>query len=98
MKSLFTLFLTILFASLFGQQKAIFPASLMLVPEKSNFEKTSAYADVQAFLNEIQILSPYVHLDKMGKSPMGLDIPVAILAKPAVSNPEQARASGKPVI
>jgi hypothetical protein len=98
MKSLFTLFLTILFASLFGQQKAIFPASLMLVPEKSNFEKTSAYADVQAFLNAIQILSPYVHLDKMGKSPMGLDIPVAILAKPAVSNPEQARASGKPVI
>ena len=34
----------------------------------------------------------------MGKSQEGKDIPVAILAKPLVRTPEEAKASGKPVI
>ena len=50
------------------------------------------------FINTIKAMSPYIQVGSIGKSQMGKEIPFVILAKPAVSTPEQARASGKPVI
>ena len=90
----------LLFCSIasFAQQKTVYPESLMLVPEKSNFEKTSAYADVMGFLNNIKVLSPNIFIGSIGKSTLGQEIPMAVLANPAVSTAEQAKASGKPVI
>lgn len=81
-----------------AQQPAQFPASLMITPEKSNYEKTSSYADVMQFLNTIKTMSPLIQVGSIGKSTLGKDIPYAVLANPAVSNPEQAKQSGKPVI
>jgi hypothetical protein len=98
MKSIFSVvFFNFVFA-LSAQIKTTFPVSLLLVPEKTNFEKTSTYADVMSFLNAIKQLSPYISLHTIGKSTQGMDIPMAVLANPMISNADQAKASGKPVI
>lgn len=98
MKSFLSVTFCFLLLSLSAQEKTTFPASLLLVPEKSNFEKTSTYVDVMSFLNAIKQLSPYIALHTIGKSTSGLDIPMAVLANPMIANAEQAKASGKPVI
>lgn len=98
MKSIFSVVFFLFALSLSAQIKTTFPVSLLLVPEKTNFEKTSTYADVMAFLNEIKQLSPYISLHTIGKSTLGMDIPMAVLANPMISNADQAKASGKPVV
>ena len=81
-----------------AQQPAQFPTTLMITPEKSNFEKTSSHADVMQFLNTIKTMSSLIHVGSIGKSTMGKEIPYAVLANPAITNPEQAKQSGKPVV
>ena len=82
----------------FTQTKTAFPDDLIITPEKSNFDKTSTYSDVMNFINAIKTKSPLIQVSSIGKSPMGKDIPLVILANPSVSTPEQAKASGKPVV
>ncbi len=79
----------------FSQTKQGFTDDLILTPERSNFDKTSTYGDVMNFINAIKTKSPYIQVTTIGKSPMGKEIPLVILANPAVSSPEQAKASGK---
>lgn len=98
MKSIFSVVFFLFVFSLSAQINTTFPVSLLLVPEKTNFEKTSTYADVVSFLNAIKLLSPYISLHHIGKSTSGLDIPMAVLANPMISNADQAKASGKPVV
>lgn len=98
MKSIFSVVFFLFALSLSAQIKTTFPVSLLLVPEKTNFEKTSTYADVMSFLNAIKQLSPYISLHTIGKSTSGMDIPMAVLANPMISNADQAKASGKPVV
>ena len=93
MKKIAILFSICFCISASAQQPASFPASLMITPEKSNFEKTSSYADVMQFLNTIKTMSPLIHVGSIGKSTMGKVIPFAVLANPAVSSPEQAKQS-----
>jgi hypothetical protein len=98
MKSIFSVVFFLFVFSLSAQIKTTFPVSLLLVPEKTNFEKTSTYADVMSFLKAIKQLSPYISLHSIGKSTQGMDIPMAVLANPMISNADQAKASGKPVV
>jgi len=98
MKSIFSVVFFLFALSLSAQIKTTFPVSLLLVPEKTNFEKTSTYTDVMSFLNAIKQLSPYISLHTIGKSTSGMDIPMAVLANPMISNADQAKASGKPVV
>jgi hypothetical protein len=84
--------------SFFTRAQSTWPESLILTPERSNFIKTSSHADVISFVDAISKLSPNIHVISMGKSPEGKDIPVAVLASPLVRTPEEAKASGKPVI
>jgi hypothetical protein len=99
MKKIITLVLLALStAGLHAQSKQLWPEDLIITPERSNFDKTSTYAEVIKFLNTIKGMSPYIQVSSIGKSTMGKDIPLVILAKPAISTPEQAKASGKPVI
>jgi len=81
-----------------AQNNYIFPESLKIIPEKSNFEKTSTYADVIQFLANISTLSNQIHIINVGKSSSGKDMPLAILANPKITSPEEAKRSGKPVI
>lgn len=70
----------------------------MLTPEKSNFVKTSTYAEVVSFLDAIKAKSDEVHVTSMGKSLEGKEIPVAILSRPKITTAEQAKASGKLIV
>jgi len=72
--------------------------NLMTTPEKSNYQKTSTYAEVMSFIKAIQAKSNLVHLEYMGTSKEGKGIPVVVMANPKVSTPEEAKASGKPVM
>ena len=93
--------LSILLISYFftqAQTKSLWSDDLILTPEKSNFEKTSTHGDVMNFINAIKGKSPYIQISTLGKSPMGKEIPFVILSNPSVSTPEQAKASGKPVV
>lgn len=80
------------------QAQTRWPEDLLLTPEKSNFVKTSTYAEVMAFLKAIESKSNEVYLTIMGKSPEGKDIPVAVLARPKISSVSEARASGKVIV
>jgi hypothetical protein len=84
--------------SLYGQPKTSWPESLIITPEKSNFEKTSSYADIMQFISTIKSMSTQVQSSILGKSAMGKDIPLVILSKNGISTPEQAKASGKLVV
>lgn len=90
--------LLILLASVSPFAQTSWLEDLLITPEKSNFVKTSTYAEVVAFLAAIQTQSDLVHVFSMGKSQEGKDIPVAILSKDKVKTAAEARATGKPVI
>jgi hypothetical protein len=98
MRSLIIFLLLFSFTVITQAQKQIFPESLILTPEKSNFEKTSTHTDVMNFITSIQPLTNYMHVGSIGKSTMGKDIPMVVLANPKISSPAEAKASGKPVI
>lgn len=72
--------------------------SLLITPEKTNFEKTSTCKEVFQFLNQIQKLSPNVSVFSMGTSLEGKPIPVAILANPPIKSALEAKLSHKMVI
>lgn len=93
MRIFFLLFISL---PLVAQQN--WSSNLILTPEQSNFVKTSTYADVMSFLEALKSKSNQMHLISMGKSFEGKDIPVAILANPAIKTAEEAKASGKLVI
>lgn len=72
------------------------PDELVLTPEKTNYNKTSTYADVIDFLKKVQ--TENMRVISMGKSLEGKDIPVAILSRPMVQSAAEAKASGKLIV
>lgn len=96
MKALLAFFFAFVWYNVPGQVK--WPSDLVLTPEKSDFTKTSTYADVMQFIAHISTQSDFIHVLSMGKSPEGKEIPVAVLSNPKVTSPEEARRSGKPVV
>ncbi|MEX2217598.1 MAG: DPP IV N-terminal domain-containing protein [Phycisphaerales bacterium] len=71
------------------------PRDLRTTAERTDFRETSGLADVQGFLAALKERSPLVKLSELGKSGEGRAIPLALIADPPVSTPEQARESGK---
>lgn len=71
---------------------------LIVTPERSNYSKTSTYAEVVSFLEAIKKQSSNVHVFSMGKSLEGKDIPVAVLANQLIKTHQEAKASGKLVV
>lgn len=66
--------------------------------ERTDYRETSTYADVTAFLDSLQARGAGLRIWDIGKSPAGRPIPVVLLARPMVATPEEARASGKPIV
>ncbi len=97
MKAYITLFAFFLSVQAIAQTKA-WSGDLVTVPEKTNYQKTSTYAEVMTFIEAVQKKSPLVHLEYMGTSKEGKQIPVVVLANPKITNPQEAVASGKPVM
>jgi len=78
--------------------KAQIVSDLIIRPERSKYTETSTYEDVMNFVTYVHENSDLVHLETMLTSTGGREIPLIVLANPKVSNPGEARSSGKPVI
>jgi len=61
--------------------------SLLTVAEKSGFESTSTYADVQSFITGLKATSTYIRVESIAKSTDGHDFPLMIIANPMPKSP-----------
>src|SRR5262245_57496577 len=66
--------------------------------EQTSYEKTSRNDDVLRFFSELQKRSPLVGIQSFGTSVEGRALPLVILSDPPISDPRDARASGKPIV
>jgi dipeptidyl-peptidase 4 len=71
---------------------------LRTVAEASQYTKTARMAEVQEYLDELASRSRRVRLTSIGTSVEGREMPMAIIADPPVSTPEEAAKSGKLVV
>ena len=81
-------------AALSAQDK---PDPLQTRPERTNFEETSRYDDVAAFLTAIAGKSPLVRTMSFGTTEQGRAMPLVTLSNPAVARPADVPA-GRPVV
>jgi hypothetical protein len=66
--------------------------------ELTNYEETTRYEEVLNFIAELQKRSPLIRLESFGKSEEGRSLPLMILSDSPISNPRDARSSGKPIV
>lgn len=66
--------------------------------ELTNYEETTRYEEVLNFITELQKRSPLLRLESFGKSEEGRMLPLMIFSDTPISNPRDARASGKPIV
>jgi len=66
--------------------------------ELTNYEETTRYEEVLNFIAELQQRSPLIRLESFGKSEEGRSLPLMILSNSPISNPRDARSSGKPIV
>ena len=92
----------ILFGCLFGnpmtRAETPLDESMMTVPERTAYTRTSTHAEVLQTIENLTRGSDLVHKETMLTTEDGRLIPLLIVANPPVENPEQARSSTKPVI
>ncbi|HSG81968.1 MAG TPA: M14 family metallopeptidase [Gemmatimonadota bacterium] len=67
----------------------------MTRPELTDYEETSRYADVMAFVEEAVAQAPWMHLTMMGYSMEGRALPLVVVGEVADASPEAVLASGK---
>ena len=97
MKRIISVLTLLISIHVFAQQKP-WPNELITVPVKTNYQKTSTYAEVMDYINALQKRSDLMHLEYMGTSKEGKKIPLVVLANPKVNTPEEAKKSGKAVM
>ena len=73
------------------------PDPLQTRPERTNFEETSRFEDVTAFLTALSAKSPLVRVQTFGTTEEGRPMPLVTLSNPAVSKPAD-RPAGRPVV
>lgn len=66
--------------------------------EITNYEETTRYEEVLNFIAELQQRSSLIRLESFGKSEEGRSLPLMILSDSQISNPRDARGSGKPIV
>ncbi|HZI86656.1 MAG TPA: M14 family zinc carboxypeptidase, partial [Pyrinomonadaceae bacterium] len=91
-----TLFLVALTIKTVAQQSS--DDKLKSRAELTNYEETTRYEEVLNFIAELQKRSSLIRLASFGKSEEGRSLPLMILSDPPISNPRDARSSGKPIV
>src|SRR5687767_3231870 len=66
--------------------------------ELTNYEETTRYEEVLNFIAELQKRSPLLRLESFGTSEEGRKLPLLIFSDSPISNPRDARATGKPIV
>jgi len=74
------------------------PQELLTVAERSGFTRTMTTRDLYELLDAVKWRSDKVHVFDLFTTPLGRISSVIVLANPRVTSPEEARASGKPVV
>ncbi|MBM3310305.1 MAG: hypothetical protein FJY80_02235 [Candidatus Aminicenantes bacterium] len=74
------------------------PQPPLTAAEATDYKATSRYADVMAFLRELQKQSPYLRVETLCRSTEGFDVPLVIVGNPVPASPFEPRASKKAVI
>lgn len=93
--SLFVLGLTITALA----QPADLPADLPKTrAELTNYEETTRYQEVLNFIAELQKRSPLLRVESFGRTEEGRLLPLMIFSDSPISNPRDARATGKPIV
>ena len=59
--------------------------------ERTDYRQTSTYADVVAFLDSLQTITPDLRLGTIATSPEGRAVPYVIASRPLVSSPAEAQ-------
>jgi len=75
-----------------------FDESLMTVPERTAYARTSTHAEVLQSIDNLLRGSDLVHRETMLVTRDGRDVPLLIVSDPPISTPAEAQSSGKPVI
>ena len=73
-------------------------AKLKSRAELTNYEETTRYEEVLSFIAELQKRSPLIRVESFGKSEEGRMLPLMILSDSPISDPRDARATGKPIV
>ncbi len=78
--------------------KGQWPVDLQTAAERSAFTRTMSSMQLHEYINTLKFKSENMHVLSMFTSPMRKVAPAIVLANPRVTSPQQAIASGKPVI
>lgn len=101
-RSCYVLTASVLFTILTGYsafgQNIVIPPELFTRAERTNYEETSLHKDVMDFVHALEKHSDIAHLEIIGASKKGREIPLVVMADPPVKTPEEAARSGKPVM
>lgn len=79
-------------------QSAGFEQDMITAAELSNFERTSTFAEVVSVLDALDSRTELMHRESLLLTREGRDVPIVVLADPPVVSPEQAQATGKPIV
>jgi len=74
------------------------PEELRTACEKENFTYTAKWEDILDYFSMLMWKSEHVHVFNMFISELGRTSPVLVMSNPRVSNPKEAKASGKIVV
>lgn len=74
------------------------PAAWQTMAEKTNYERTSSYAEALTYAKKLDAASPLIKYETYGKSGEGRDLPLLIAASNNAFTPALARAQGKAVV
>ena len=75
-----------------------FDESMLTIPERTAYARTSTHAQVLEIIDNLVQASNLVHRETMLVTRDGREIPLLIVANPPVATPQAARESGKPLI
>lgn len=70
----------------------------LTVPERTDYQRTSTVAEVEAFLDSLQATGAPITVGEMGRTAGGRPIPFVIASEPRVTSPREAARAGKLVV
>jgi hypothetical protein len=95
MRSLAMTTVVLLSASSFGAAQAQDLSRLQTAPERTNFEETTRYDDVVAFMQAVAAASPLMHYTTFGFTQQGRALPMVVVGRVADASPAAVLASGR---
>lgn len=81
-----------------GTARAQYAGDLRTVAEASGWTELSSHDDVVSFYRTLAARSPEVRLAEIGRSIEGRPLHLVTMARPAVSEPWEVHATGKPIV